>query len=191
MSGGRRPVPAVLVAGPPGAGKSTVGGDLAGRLHAALLDLDPATAALVAVVAGLLGTADLDDPRLAARTRGPRYETLLALATDNLRAGTPVVLVAPFTAERRDPRAWADVSARLRSAGGEPLLLWLRLDAAGVAARLRSRGAGRDLAKAADPAAVVAGLDLDPPAVPHVMVDAALPPTGLLAAARAAVDAHF
>ena len=181
-------MPAVLVAGPPGAGKSTVGRDLAGHLHAALLDLDPATAALVAVVADLLGTVDLDDARLATATRGPRYETLLALAEDNLRAGMPVVLVAPFTVERRDEAAWAGVAARLRSAGGAPLLLWLRLDAAGVAARLRSRSADRDRAKMAGLDGVAAGLDLEAPAVPHVVVDASLAPEALRAAARAAVD---
>lgn len=183
-------VPAVLLAGPPASGKTTAGRGLARHLGAALLDLDTATAALVQVVADLLGTPDLDDPRLAQRTRGPRYDTLLALAEDNLRAGTPVVLVAPFTAERRDAGTWAASAARLQSAGGQPLLLWLRLDAGQVSDRLRARAAARDLAKRADPERVAAGLDLDPPGVPHVAVDAGQTPEAVLADLLAAVDRH-
>jgi predicted kinase len=96
------PPPAVLLTGSPAAGKSTVGRALARRLRAALVDQDTATAPLVAVVADLVGVDDLDDRRLAGPTRGARYEAVTALAEDNLRIGTPVVLVAPFTSERRD-----------------------------------------------------------------------------------------
>ncbi|MBA2770074.1 MAG: AAA family ATPase [Sporichthyaceae bacterium] len=188
MTGQPRRARAVLVSGPPAAGKTTVGRALAGHLGAALLDLDTATAPLVAVLADLLGTADLDDRRLVAATRHARYETLVALAEDNLRAGMSVVLVAPFTAERRDAATWGEMTGRLRDAGGEPLLVWLRLDTASVAARLRARRADRDRAKSADPETVAASLDLGAPDVPHVVVEAVAPLDAVLAAARAAVD---
>lgn len=182
---------AVLLSGPPAAGKTTVGRDLARHLGAALLDLDTATAPLVAVVAHLVGTTDLDDRGLATQTREARYETLVALAEDNLRMGTSVVLVAPFTAERRDLAAWERLAARLRKAGGEPLLVWLRLDSAGVAARLQARGADRDRAKSAGPDSIAATLDLDAPDVPHVVVDASGPTAAVLTAARTAVDSSL
>ena len=51
---------------------------------------------LVRVISGLTGVHDLDDPALARLTREARYETLVGLAVGNLRAGRPVVLVAPF-----------------------------------------------------------------------------------------------
>jgi len=188
MTGEPRPPRAILLSGPPAAGKTTVGQDLARHLGAALLDLDTATAPLVAVVAQLVGTTDLDDRGLATATREARYETLIALAEDNLRMGISVVVVAPFTAERRHPTAWERLVARLREAGGEPLLVWLRLDAVHVAARLRARGAGRDRAKSADPESVAAALDLNEPDVPHAAVDASRPIVAVLAAARAAVD---
>ena len=103
---------------------------LAGRLGAALLDQDVATQPLVEVVQGLVGLDDLDDQRLAGLTRAARYEVLAALAVDNLAAGVPVVLVAPYTAERGDPQAWSDLNSRLRAAGGRPLLVWLSLPVA-------------------------------------------------------------
>ena len=132
MASERLSVPAVLITGWPASGKSTVGRALASRLGAALIDQDTATAPLVAVVSELVGVSDLDDVRLAGPTRAARYETVIALAEDNLRVGTPVVVVAPFTEERRAPVAWA--SARRPAAGGR------RIPAAGLAATAAQYG---------------------------------------------------
>jgi predicted kinase len=109
-------LPAVLVTGAPATGKSTLARLLAGRLGAALLDQDVATGPLVEVVQRLVGTDDLDDPRLRDATRTARYEVLTALAVENLAAGVPVVLVAPYTAERADPAAWERLRAAARLA---------------------------------------------------------------------------
>jgi predicted kinase len=165
-------VPALLISGPPASGKSTLAVAVAARLRAALLDLDVLTEALTAVIAELVGTDDLDDPTLAARTRDARYEAMLATAEHNLRAGTPVVLVAPFTAERADPAVWRAVRNRLRDAGGVPVLVWLRLPADELVRRLQARGAARDRGKLADPAAFATTELLGPPAVEHIAVDA-------------------
>ena len=163
---------AVLVTGWPGSGKSTVGRRVARRLGAALVDQDTVTGPLVAVVAELVGTHDLDDPRLAGPTRQARYETVVAVAEDNLRVGTPVVLVAPFSAERRNLPAWQALDRRLRAAGGAPVLVWLQLEPSAVVRRLQARGAPRDLAKLADPSSFLAGLDHGRPVGPHLAVDA-------------------
>ncbi|MCB1255148.1 MAG: ATP-binding protein [Austwickia sp.] len=169
-----RPPFALLVTGAPGAGKSTVGAELARRLRAALIDLDPATEALTQVVAGLLTVDDLDDPRLANATRAARYSTIEALAVESLRVGTDVVLVAPFTAERRDPAAWSALLGRLESAGARVVLVWLRITPAEIARRVAQRGAQRDLAKG-DPG-WIGRLDLTAPVVPHLVADASLQP---------------
>ncbi|MGB3763212.1 MAG: AAA family ATPase [Ornithinimicrobium sp.] len=161
---------AVLVSGAPGSGKSTVGAVLARQLKAALLDLDTATQSLTAVVQSLHGTDDLDDPRLVAVTRDARYETIIALAEDNVATGVDVVLVAPFTSERGDLATWDELRQRLAAAGASSVLVWLRISADEVVRRVGQRGADRDRAKLDYDWA--AGLDLDPPRVPHLEVDA-------------------
>jgi predicted kinase len=168
-------IPAVLVTGPAASGKSTLGGALAARIGAALLDQDVLTGPLASVVGALVGSHDLDDPELAGRTRAARYETLLAAAVDNLRVGRPVVLVAPFTAERADPAAWARVRDRLVAAGGSPVLVWRRLDPDELLRRMRARAETRDRGKLADPAAFLAGGALAPPRAEHLALDAAWP----------------
>lgn len=159
----------MAISGPPGAGKTTLGRAVATRLQAALLDLDVATAPLTVVVSGLLGTDDLD--ALAPAARAARYETLAALAVDNLRVGRPVVLIAPFSIERREPAAWTRLAGRLALAGGAPVLVWLRVDARALQQRIRDRAADRDRPRLAggDP---LRRIDLSEPAAPHLSVDA-------------------
>ncbi|MDG4825487.1 AAA family ATPase [Asanoa sp. WMMD1127] len=181
--------PAVLVAGPPASGKTVLGAALAGRLRAALLDLDVLTNPLTAVVGDLVGTHDVDDPRLVAATRRARYDTVYAAAVDNLAAGIPVVLVAPFTTERRDPGAWRAAADRLTAAGGRPSLVWLRADRALLADRMSSRAADRDRPKLADLTAFLDRIDLAPPAVDHLAVDAAAAPGAQLRTVLDQLDA--
>jgi len=167
----RRPV-ALLIAGPPAAGKSTLGAALAPRLGAALLDLDVVTGPLVRVISRLTGARDLQDPVLAGLTRAARYDTLLDLANANLDAGLPVVLVAPFSAERAGRVAWAATESRL---AGDCLLVWLSLPPGELIRRLADRALDRDEEKLRDPAAYLAGLNLTPPAGPHLALDASEP----------------
>jgi predicted kinase len=181
-------LPAVLLSGPPASGKSTLSHRVARELRAAVIDQDVATGPLVSVVQRLVGLDDLDDPRLTGLTREPRYRVVLDLAVDNLEAGMPVVLVAPFTAERTDPDAWAAARDRLMAASGTPVLVWLRLEPAEVLRRLRERAAPRDAPKLTDEAAYLARLATacTPPVVPHHALDATRPPDVL---ARAVLDA--
>jgi predicted kinase len=164
----KRPA-AVLIGGPPATGKSTLATALAPRLGAALLDLDVATGPLTRVVSELIGAHDLSDPVLAGLTRNARYDTLLGLAEANLQAGRPVVLVAPFSAERAQPAAWA---ATARQIAADPTMVWLHLPPDELIRRLTRRALTRDQDKIRDAASFVAGLDLAPPVVPHLALDA-------------------
>ena len=169
-------LPAVLIGGPPATGKSTLAIALAPHLQAAVLDLDVATGPLTRVVSELAGTSDLDDPALAGLTRDARYGTLLDLAAANLAAGRPVVLVAPFSTERAVPAAWAATRRRLP---GEATMVWLHLPPAELVSRLTQRAAERDANKIRDPASYLTGLDLAPPVIAHLALDATAP-TGAL-----------
>jgi predicted kinase len=170
---------AVLIGGPPATGKSTLATALAPRLGAALLDLDVATGPLTRVVSDLIGVHDLDDPALARLTRDARYDTLLGLAEANLQAGRPVVLVAPFRAERAKFSAWATLTRRL---AGEPTMIWLYLPPDELIQRLTRRALARDENKIRDPASYLTGLELEPPVVPHLALDAAQPTPTLVKA---------
>jgi predicted kinase len=178
---------AILIGGAPATGKSTLAAALAPRLGAAVLDLDVATGPLTRVVSDLLGVPDLGDPRIAALTRTPRYDTLLALAEDNLRAGLSVILVAPFTAERAVGR-WTAVAGRLGRHGAAVTFVWLRLPAAELVRRLTRRDARRDRDKVRDPEAFLSGVDAGPPAAPHLALDGTLPVAELVD--RICVTAH-
>lgn len=133
----------ILLTGPPGSGKTTTARELGRLLGAVLLDLDTVTNPLVDVVGGLLGTADYDDPELVALVREPRYRTLLQVASECVAAGVPVVLVAPFSIERREPEAWARLADRFAAAGARVRLAWLRPPARGPWRRPGQRQARR------------------------------------------------
>jgi predicted kinase len=169
---------AVLIGGPPATGKSTLALALAPRLDAALLDLDVATGPLTRVVSALAGRPhDLDDPVLAGLTRDARYDTLLDLAAANLAAGRPVVLVAPFSAERARPAAWAAATRRLPA---QATMVWLYLPPGELVRRLTERALARDESKIRNPGSYLTGLDLEPPAIPHLALDASQPTDALV-----------
>ena len=164
---------ALLVAGPPASGKSTVGASLARTLGVTLIDQDVAIGPLLSVIGSLVNIDDIDDPRLATLTRADRYETLSCLAEDNLRVGNTVLLVAPFTEERRNLHAWEELHHRLRQAGGGAVtMIWLYLGRDELMRRLRARRADRDAGKLRGEQRYVDKLDLGPPVGPHIPIHA-------------------
>jgi predicted kinase len=173
MSKGDARPAALLIAGPPASGKSMVAASLAKTLGAALIDLDVATGPLLTVIGSLVNVDDIDDPRLVTLTRADRYETITRLAEDNLRVGSTVLLVAPFTKERKDLHAWEELVHRLqRAAGGAVTMIWLYLSREELLQRMRARGADRDEAKLNSEQRFIDQLDLGPPVGPHIPIHA-------------------
>src|SRR4029453_10143501 len=131
---------------------------------AALIDLDVATEPLLSVIGSLIKIDDIDDPGLATLTRADRYETIIRLAEDNLRVGNTVLLVAPFTEERKNLHAWEEFVDRLhRATGGVVTMIWLYLSREELLQRMRARGADRDAAKLSREQRFIDQLDLGPP----------------------------
>jgi predicted kinase len=172
-----RSAPVWVVAGAPGAGKSTVATALLAELEPvpALLDKDTLYGSFVEAT---LAAAD----RPPGEREGPWYDEhiklheyagLTATAREIRSYGCPVLLSGPFTGQIRDPERWSQWVEDL--GGGDVRLVWVRSDADTLRERLRERGSHRDGEKTgtADKfAAFVARLQpATPPPVPHWELD--------------------
>jgi sugar-phosphatase len=164
----------VVVAGPAGAGKSTLGRALAAAMHAALLDLDDLTnPVLDAVWSPREGHWNDLDHR--AVVRPARYAVLRAVAAAQVAAGIDLVLVAPFTAELTGGGEWQALRAAV--APVEPFVVWIDVPSGVLAERVRRRADERD--SGLRPASAAE------PAIPHLRVDGTSSTTELVGAIRA------
>jgi sugar-phosphatase len=150
----------VVVAGPAGAGKSTLARALAAEMHAALLDLDDLTnPVLDAVWPPRAG--HWNDLEHRSVVRPARYAVLRTAAAAQVASGVDVVLVAPFTAELLGGDEWDALRAAVAPA--DPFVVWIDVPPAVLAERVRERADERDSGLPPGSAAR--------PKIPHLRVD--------------------
>ncbi len=168
------PAPVWVVAGAPGAGKSTTADVLRRALNPvpALLDKDTLFDGLEGALLEAAGRPhdEREGPWYDEHVKLHEYGALTAAAREIRAAGCSVVLVAPFTRQIRDPATWASWREEL---GGDPVrLVWVRCDEDTLRERLEARGRTKDGGKLAEfPAFVARMRPGTPPPVPHLAVD--------------------
>jgi predicted kinase len=142
----------ILIAGGPCAGKTSLGRALAAQFETGLLlDTDVDSGSWIDGVLAELNGGDIDGERSAylEKLRPLEYQSLLAIALDNLALGKTVFVVAPFGPELSDSGWVRRLKTSVDELGGRLRAIWIEIDADTAKERIAARNGARDPGKLA------------------------------------------
>jgi energy-coupling factor transporter ATP-binding protein EcfA2 len=162
-----------VVAGPPGAGKSTVAAHMLGVLAPtpALLDKDTLYGGFVAAILAAANRpeGEREGPWYDSHIKLYEYAGMATTAREIREHGCPVLLVAPFTEQIRDASRWSTFVQEI--GGGVARLVWVQSNAGTLRARIVERGSTHDSEKLARFDEFVERMQPDkPPEIPGCFV---------------------
>ncbi|HZL08116.1 MAG TPA: AAA family ATPase [Candidatus Dormibacteraeota bacterium] len=163
-----------IVAGPPGAGKTTVAGILLKHLKPipALLDKDTMYGSFVdsILAAENRPTGEREGDWYDKRIKIHEYAGMTKTAREIRSKGCPVLLSAPFTKQIHSKEIWNEWVERL--GGGTVHLVWIKVDAETLHKHLIDRNDKRDTQKLAKFDDFITYMQPGtPPPFPHIMID--------------------
>ena len=165
---------AIIVAGSPGAGKSTYARKLAKDSPAVVLDIDTVTERLVRLSLTLQShdSDDRDSLFFKENYRLPIYETLFDIARENLEI-QDVIIVGPFTREIRNNHWKEELQNRLGVVQVDIHYVFCNPDVRRQ--RIQERAAARDSSKSRDwPHSQLYYGTEEPPQFEHIYVDTSI-----------------
>lgn len=163
-----------VVAGAPGAGKTTVSDILLQKITPtpALLDKDTMYGSFVAAILAEAGRpkGEREGDWYDKHIKVHEYAGMIATACEIRTKGCPVLFSAPFTSQIHNAEAWNNCVSQF---GGEPVhLVWVQIDEETLRKRLELRHSERDAEKLAKFDEFVNYMQLDsPPPVHHFVID--------------------
>jgi predicted kinase len=156
----------ILIAGGPGAGKSSLGRALAAQFATGvLLDKDVVNGTWVDRMLAKLndGRVDRDSEIYLSELRPLEYSALIATALDNLALGKTVFVVAPFGPELSDSEWVRGLKHAVRDLGGRLRAIWIDIDPDTARAHMIARNEARDAWKLAHWDQFIASAQFSPP----------------------------
>ena len=156
----------ILIAGGPGAGKTSLGRALATQFKSSvLLDNDVVNGAWVDGMLTRLNDGQIDrESAVYLETLRPlEYSSLLAIALDNLTLSKTVFVVAPLGLELADGEWVRRLKRAVEEVGGRLRAIWVEIDAETAKERMAARNEPRDAQKLANWDRFIASAQFNPP----------------------------
>ncbi|HEX5797036.1 MAG TPA: AAA family ATPase [Candidatus Saccharimonadales bacterium] len=163
-----------VVAGPVGAGKTTVANILLSKLNPipALLDKDTIYGPFVSATLAAAGRpeGEREGEWYDKNIKIHEYAGMTETAKEVRSYGCSVLLSGPFTGRIHDAKAWGEWVKQL--GGGTVRLVWVKSDKETLWQRLNSRNSKRDAQKIAKFDEFIQSMKVDiPPPIPHITID--------------------